>query len=248
MRLEKTNPDYFQSDIKHLAVIMDGNGRWAEKRNHRRIFGHVQGARQARAFIQFCSQAGIPFVSLFALSTENLLRPQSEVTALKKLLKKVFLKHSDFLMKERIKLHIVGDISVFSSDLQNLLKELCKKTKSHPGLNLIVALNYGGRQEILKGVQTIVKEIEEKRIQAKNLNENFLSRFFDTSPFPPPDLIIRTGGQTRLSNFYLWSSAYSELYFTETFWPDFNKACLEKALQKFHETQRRFGRLYADPV
>ena len=231
-----------KSRIKHLAVIMDGNGRWAEKNNHKRIFGHVQGAKQARSFIQYCSQLGLPFLSLFALSTENILRPENEVKALQKLLEKVFLKHSHFLMQEQIKLHILGDISIFPSSLQSLCKTICEKTKNHQGLNLIVALNYGGQQEILKAVQKIAEEIEQKKLQVKELNEKSLSAFLSSSHFPPPDLIIRTGGQSRLSNFYLWSSAYSELYFTDTLWPEFDRACLDKALQKFQRTQRRFGK------
>ena len=234
---------FLPQQLKHLAVIMDGNGRWAKNHNHKRIFGHVQGVKTTRRIIQHCSQIQLPFLSLFALSTENIERPKTEVKGLKNLLAKVFFKHSDLLMKEQIKLHILGDLSVFSSPLQNLCKKLCDKTKDHQGLNLIVALNYGGRQEILKAVQEIAKGIEQRIIQAKGINEKSLFSFFCSSQFPPPDLIIRTGGQVRLSNFYLWSSAYSELYFTETLWPDFDTKCLDKALQKFTAVQRRFGQL-----
>ena len=230
-------------ELKHLAVIMDGNGRWAEKKKRKREFGHIQGAKQARSLIRYCSELEIPFLSLFALSTENLLRPQTEVRALLKLLEKVFVKHSSLLMKKQIKLHILGDISVFPPDLQDLCQRFCEKTKQHTGLNLILALNYGGRQEILKGVKKIAREIEQKKMKPADLNEKSLSSFFNSSPFPPPDLIVRTGGESRLSNFYLWSAAYSEFYFTKTLWPDFDKTCLEKALRKFQKTQRRFGRI-----
>ena len=229
--------------LKHLAVIMDGNGRWAEQHNHNRIFGHVRGAKTTRWLIQHCSQIQLPFLSVFALSTENINRPSTEVKSLKKLLEKIFLNHSDLLMKEQIQLHILGDLSIFSPHLQDLCKTLCEKTKNHKGLNLIVALNYGGRQEILKSVQKIAGEIEQGRMQAKELNEKSLSSFLCSSAFPPPDLILRTGGQVRLSNFYLWSSAYSELYFTDTLWPDFDKTCLDKALKNFTTVQRRFGQL-----
>lgn len=232
-----------KTSLQHLAVIMDGNGRWAKKCNHGRIFGHVQGAKNTRSFIQHCSQLGIPFLSLFALSTENILRPEQEVKGLKNLLEKVFLKHSHLLMKEQIKLHILGDLSVFSSNLQSLCNNLCEKTKSHQGLNLIVALNYGGRQEILNAVQKVAEKIKRGVLQVKDINETSLSSFLCSSKFPPPDLIIRTGGQVRFSNFYLWSSAYSELYFTETLWPDFDKKRLDEALQSFNHRQRRFGRL-----
>lgn len=230
-------------NIQHLAIIMDGNGRWAEQHRHKRIFGHIQGAKTTRRLIQYCSQLKIPFLSLFALSTENVQRPEVEIKGLKNLLEKNFLKHSQLLMKKQIKLHILGDLSVFSANLQNLCKQLCEKTKNHQGLNLIVALNYGGQQEILRAVQEIAKEVKKDNIQIKDINKKSLSSFLCSSSFPPPDLIIRTGGQVRLSNFYLWSSAYSELYFTDILWPDFDKKCLNKALQNFNKTQRRFGQL-----
>ena len=232
-----------QGGLKHLAFIMDGNGRWAERHNRKREFGHIQGAKQARALIKHCSELHIPFLSLFALSTENLLRPPKEVKALLNLLEKIFIKHSSLLLKQQIKLHILGDTSAFPASLQSLCHKLCEKTKQHKGLNLIVALNYGGRQEILKGVQKIALEIEQKKRKAKDLNEETLSSFLSSSLFPPPDMIVRTGGESRLSNFYLWSSAYSEIYFTKTLWPDFDKSCLEIALKKFQKTSRRFGRL-----
>ena len=228
--------------LKHLALIMDGNGRWAKKHKHQRIFGHAQGAKKARQIIQYCSRLKIPFLSLFTLSAENMSRPKIEVKNLKNLLNTVFLKHSSFLMREKIKLHILGDIFAFPSSLQNLCQKFCEKTKNHQGLNLILALNYGGQQEILKAVQSLAKEIEQKKICPHNLDEKLFSSFLSSSRFPPPDLIVRTGGQTRLSNFYLWSSAYSELYFTDTLWPDFNTVDLDKALENFASAKRHFGR------
>lgn len=222
---------------------MDGNGRWAKKHSHRRIFGHVRGAKTSRRIIQYCSQIRLPYLSVFALSTENIRRPPEEVKALKKLLERMFLKHSDLLKKEQIRLHLLGDLSVFSENLQSLFRRLCEETKDHQGLNLIVALNYGGRQEILLALQAAVQKIEQGEMKTQDLNEQSLSTLFCTSQFPPPDLIIRTGGDVRLSNFYLWSSAYSELYFTDTLWPDFDKDDLEQAFKKFHSSQRRFGRL-----
>ena len=222
---------------------MDGNGRWAKQRNHARIFGHIRGAQTARSFIQYCSQLKLPFLSLFALSTENVFRPIEEVNALKKILKKVFLRQSSLLMKEKIRLHILGDLSVFSSDLREVCHGLCEKTKHHRGLNLIVALNYGGRQEILKAVQNLVKEVQKNKIQIEDIDEKLFSSFLPSSNFPSPDLILRTGGDVRLSNFYLWSGAYSEFYFTRILWPDFDKKCLDEALQHFYKTKRRFGLL-----
>ena len=153
----KQQEDSHKIGMKHLAVIMDGNGRWAERRKHARIFGHVQGAKKARSLIQYCSQLKLPFLSLFVLSTENILRPELEIKGLKKLLEKVFVKNSEFLIREQIKLHIIGDLSIFSSKLRYLCNSLCERTKNHQGLNLIVALNYGGRQEILNAIQDIAK-------------------------------------------------------------------------------------------
>ena len=239
----KQQTDLQKTHIKHLAVIMDGNGRWAEKHKHIRVFGHVQGAKRALSLIQQCSRIRLPCLSLFALSTENTLRPRWETEGLKKLLEKVFLKHSSLMMKEQIKLHIIGDLSIFSAKLQSLCERLCEQTNNHQGLNLIVALNYGGRQEIVKAIQKIAEKIKQNEIKVKDINEKSMAPFLASSKFPDPDLIIRTGGQLRLSNFYLWSSAYSELYFTETLWPDFDESCLNKALQNFNKVKRRFGRL-----
>ena len=222
---------------------MDGNGRWAKKKQQARLFGHIQGAKTTRWLIKHCAQIKIPFLSLFTLSVENCKRPKKELEGLKNLLEKVFLKHSQLLIKEKIRLHIIGDLSIFSSPLQKICKELCETTKTYKKLNLIVALNYSGRQEILTGVKNLAQKIKQGSLKSEDLNEKSLSSFLVSSSFPPPDLIIRTGGHIRLSNFYLWSSAYSELYFTKTLWPDFNKQSLDKALKSFSATKRQFGRL-----
>ena len=229
--------------LKHLAVIMDGNGRWAERRGHSRIFGHVQGAKTARSLIKICARGGLRFLSLFALSSENILRPQAEVASLQKLLEKVFLKHSSFLMKEQIQLRIIGDVSVFSSSLKKLINDLLTKTRPNKGLCLIVALNYGGRQEIIQAVKKAAQAVQKNQIPAQNIDEKLASSYFESSAFPPPDLIIRTGGRARLSNFYLWSAAYSELYFTNRLWPDFGTADLSAALASFEKAKRQFGLL-----
>lgn len=229
--------------LDHLAVIMDGNGRWAEQRGHRRIFGHVQGAKTARRVIKICARQGLRFLSLFALSSENVFRPQAEVAGLQKLLEKVFVKHSSFLMEEQIQLRIIGDVSVFPLALKKLINNLIEKTRQNKGLCLIVALNYGGRQEIIQAVKKVAQAAQKNQLQTKDIDEKRVSSYFESSAFPPPDLIIRTGGKVRLSNFYLWSSAYSELYFTKTLWPDFGTADLSKAFQSFAKTKRQFGLL-----
>ena len=221
---------------------MDGNGRWAESKNHKRFFGHVKGAKKAQWIVDTCAQLKLPYLSLFALSTENFLsRPKTEISILQNLLKKTLLKYSDFLMKRQIKLSFLGDLSVFSSPLQNLCRSLCEKTKNNQGLNLIMALNYGGRQEILQAFQKLAKKINKGSLSLQCLSEKNINPFFSSAQFPEPDLIIRTGGETRLSNFYLWSASYSELYFTKTLWPDFKREDLFLAFEHFKRARRKYG-------
>ena len=223
---------------------MDGNGRWAKSKNHRRFFGHVKGAKQAQKIVDICSQLKLPYLSLFALSTENFLsRPKAEISALQKLLERVLFKHFDFLMKRQIKLNFIGDLSVFSSSLKNLCENLSEKTKNNQALNLILALNYGGRQEVVQAFKNLRERIKENSVLAQSLDEKSIAPFFPSSGFPAPDLIIRTGGEQRLSNFYLWSASYSELYFTKTLWPDFGKEDLNKALEYFKNTRRNYGKV-----
>ncbi len=230
-----------QDSLKHLAIIMDGNGRWASQRNHRRLFGHVKGAKTAQSIIFKCLDLKIPYLSLFTLSTENTLRPESEIRDLTHLFEKIIFKHTKQFIEKDIQLHILGDISIFPSKLQTDLKAIQKKTKSNKGLNLIVALNYGGRQEIVNGAKKLVQKIQSGDLKINELTESQFGELLSSSQFPTPDLIIRTGGNLRLSNFYLWSSAYSEFYFTETLWPDFDEKCLDLALQKYSVTERKFG-------
>lgn len=222
---------------------MDGNGRWAQNRNHHRIFGHVRGAKKARELVETCSQKKISFLTLFTFSRENAQRPKEEVFVLFRLLEKALLKHSSLLKKLKIRLHTLGNISYFPDKISESLKSLKAETKHHKGLNLILALNYGGQQEILNGVKELSQNIEKGQIKAKNINKTLFEKYLSSCSFPPPDLIIRTGGQTRLSNFYLWSSIYSEFYFTPVLWPDFTKKDLNHALEKFAKTERRFGKL-----
>ena len=228
--------------LKHIALIMDGNGRWALTRNHPRVFGHIQGMKSSLKIIEHCSQIKLSYLSLFALSTENLKRSSSEVENLKKLLNKAFQKYSALLFKHKIRFHIIGDLSVFSENLQEQCKKLQQQTRSHQGLNLIIALNYGGRQEIVKAFQTGLNSYLKSNKDPEFFDEKQINSFFPSSSFPPPDLIIRTGGQTRLSNFYLWSAAYSELYFSKTPWPDFKPQNLEQAIEEFHKRKRHYGR------
>lgn len=227
--------------LKHIAIIMDGNGRWARRRGHRRVFGHIRGARRAREAVQTCSEKKIPFLSLFAFSTENALRPKEEVKFLVKLFEKILLEQKSFLKTLNVRLHLLGDISFFPKSVRDCLSALVSQSKKNKGLNLILALNYGGRQEIVQGMQKMAEEVQKRKIDPKDIDETFTARLFSSSVFPPPDLIIRTGGETRLSNFYLWSAAYSEIHFTKILWPDFNRVHLNKVIQKFFTKERKFG-------
>ena len=229
------------NSLKHIAIIMDGNGRWARQRSHRRVFGHIRGAKRAREAIQTCSEMGVPFLSLFAFSTENACRPSEEVKSLMKLFEKILSEQSSFLKKLNARLHLLGDVSFFSKKVRDCLSKLVSQSRENTGLNLILALNYGGRQEIVQSMKKLVEEIQNKKIDPKDVDEAFTNQLFPSSIFPPPDLIIRTGGETRLSNFYLWSAAYSEIHFTKTLWPDFNKEHLSQIIQEFFTKERKFG-------
>ena len=222
---------------------MDGNGRWAENRRRPRIFGHVRGARAAETLVTACSEKKIPFLTLFAFSSENRLRPKTEVKALFRLLEKAIARRASLLKELDIRLHVLGDLSPFPEKAVRLLEGLQQETANHKGMNLILALNYGGRQEILSAARALVREAAEGRLQEADLNQAAFERRLPSGGFPPPDLIIRTGGRMRLSNFYLWSAAYSELYFTPTLWPDFSEKELDKALGAFSRAERRFGRI-----
>lgn len=229
--------------LKHLAIIMDGNGRWAARRGKARAFGHAEGAEAAARIIRLCAKKKIPFLSLFALSAENTRRPKRELSGLNRLFERIFLKRASLLMEEGLRLHTLGDISFFPEKTQSLIKSLRQKTAGHRGMSLILALNYGGRQEMALAARRIAREARDGRLDPESVEEKTLSGFLDSSRFPPPDLIIRTGGDVRLSNFYLWGAAYSELYFTDVLWPDFDGPGLLKALERFSAARRKFGRL-----
>ena len=222
---------------------MDGNGNWAKKQGQKRFFGHIQGMKNTLKILEHCSDLKIPYLSLFVLSAENLDRPLVEVKALKNLLKKALNQYTDILFKKQISFHFIGDVSVFSQEIQDRLQEIKEKTRQHQGLHLILALNYGGRQEIQQAFDQALNyclKSKQKHLDKKNWLD-----FFPSSKYPPPDLIIRTGGQLRLSNFYLWSSAYSELFFTQKLWPEFSSKDLDQILQNFYKRNRRFGLLKA---
>ncbi|ASM35009.1 di-trans,poly-cis-decaprenylcistransferase [Campylobacter sputorum subsp. bubulus] len=222
--------------LKHLAIIMDGNGRWAKERSLMRINGHEKGAEVVDDIAMYCAKNGIQTLSLYAFSTENWKRPKNEVDFLMKLLKKFIIKQREKLIKNDIKFDTIGDISVFDSDLLNEILNLKELTKEGASLNLVLALNYGGRDEIVRACKKLVLANDE-------INEENISKTIDSASYGDVDLLIRTGGEIRLSNFMLWEASYAELEFTDTFWPDFNSKELDIMVKKFEKKHRRFGGL-----
>ena len=231
------------SSLRHLAIIMDGNGTWAKSRKHQRFFGHVKGMKTSLKIIKRCSEIKIPVLSLFTLSAENLQRPKKEIENLFKLLEKSFKKYGSLLFEKDISLSFMGDLSILPPSIQKLCFQFEKETSKHQGLKLVIALNYGGQQEILETVKKTYAYYFEKSSFPSEIQESKIRSFFSSSLYPDPDLMIRTGGERRLSNFYLWSVAYTELYFTKTLWPDFSPENLDLILEDFHQRKRLFGKL-----
>lgn len=226
---------------KHIAIIMDGNGRWAQVRHKPRIFGHIKGTRVAKKIITACSRKGIKNLTLYAFSTENWLRPKSEVIFLMDLLRRYLKKETENLVKENIRFSIIGDISKVPDDVREAIAKAMQTTAKCTGLSLVFALSYGSRQEITEAVRTIVAKVAVGEIKPGDIDESIVNAALSTYPTPDPDLIIRTSGELRLSNFLMWQAAYSELYFTSTLWPDFTETDLNNALHDYQNRQRRFG-------
>lgn len=227
---------------KHVAIIMDGNGRWAKARGHNRFFGHIRGASRAKMIIEESARLGLDSLTLFTFSTENWKRPQDEVSFLMLLLKKRLKRETRNLIQNNIRFDCIGDISRLPTSVLEQVKETKRLTRDNTGMKLTFALNYGGRQEILDAVQALAQKVKDSEITPEDITEDSLSRALQSSYLPDPDLIIRTSGESRLSNFFLWQAAYSEFYVTPVFWPDFTTDNLHKALEDFQKTERRFGK------
>jgi len=226
---------------RHIAIIMDGNGRWAKKRNLSRAAGHRAGAKTVDLITEECVKIGIEALTLYAFSSENWKRSQLEVNALMRLLKQSLQKNAKKIKRNNIKFNVIGEVDVFREDLKETIKNLMKETSANNGMLLTLALNYGARQEILNAVKLLVRQFQEKKMDPSSLKEEDLEKFLYTSSIPDPDLIIRTSGELRLSNFLLWQAAYSEFYFTDTLWPDFDAGELKLALTEYENRERRFG-------
>ena len=225
----------------HIAIIMDGNGRWAKQRNKNRIYGHNQAKKSVKECVEYCVEHKIKFLSLFTFSTENWNRPKLEVKALMKLLNTVIKDEINHLIEQNIKIKVIGDISKIPEKTEINLKKAINKTKNNSGLTLILAINYSGKWDILNATKKIL--IDKNQIDLKIFNYNVFENYLTTANIPEPELIIRTSGEHRISNFYLWQAAYSELFFTDILWPDFNKKELNNVIFEFQNRERRFGSL-----
>lgn len=227
---------------KHIAIIMDGNGRWAQEQGEDRLFGHYHGVESVRDIVEGCAEIGIKYLTLYAFSTENWDRPEYEVVGLMELLVSTIRKEAETLHKNNIRLHVIGDMSMLPAYAQQELNEALEITGGNTGLNLIMALSYSGRWELLNAVKSIASEVKNNRLQIEAIDQQVLQQYLSTSEFPDPELMIRTSGEYRISNFLLYQLAYAELYFTDVRWPEFRKKNLYEALIDYQNRERRFGK------
>lgn len=226
----------------HVAIIMDGNGRWARERGEDRLYGHYHGVESVRNIVEGCAELGIRYLTLYAFSTENWDRPQYEVSGLMELLVQTIRKEVDELNKNRIKLHVIGDLAKLPDYARKELMEALQLTRNNDGLNLIMALSYSSRWEIVEAVKQIAREAREGKLDTDSISHTSFSQYLTTAGFPDPELMIRTSGEYRISNFLLYQLAYTELYFSQVLWPDFRKENLYEALLDYQRRERRFGK------
>jgi len=226
---------------KSIAIILDGNGRWAERRNLPRAMGHKAGCETLEKTVEDCVRLGVECLTVYAFSTENWKRSALEVGALMKLLRFYMVKLIDVANKNNVKAVMIGDESRFEPDIRKGIKKLIEATKNNTGMVFAFAINYGGRDEIKRAVENIADDVESGKISKSDVSEELISSYLDTKDLPDPDLLIRTSGELRVSNFLLWQIAYSEFYITDTLWPDFDKEELLKAIESYSHRQRRFG-------
>lgn len=227
----------------HIAIIMDGNGRWAKKRFLPRLAGHKAGSETLREIIATCGELGVKYLTVYAFSTENWGRPKEEITGLFNLLRGYLDTELENLNKEGIRIETLGDMTKMPEDLRNKIDRAREKTKDNSTMQLNIALNYGSRDELLKGVQSLGRKVLEGSLDPEDITEDMIGAVLYTKDIPDPDLLIRTSGELRLSNFLLWQLAYSEFYFTDVFWPDFKRSELMKAIDVYQNRKRRFGKL-----
>jgi undecaprenyl diphosphate synthase len=227
---------------KHIAIIMDGNGRWAKEKGEDRLFGHLNGVESVRNIVEGAAELGVQYLTLYAFSTENWDRPAYEVTGLMELLIDTIRKEVPTLNKNNIKLHVIGDTNMLPAAARQELDEAIKETAANTGLNLIMALSYSSRWEINSAIKKIAVDVKDNKLLPDNITPDTIQQYLCTSAFPDPELMIRTSGEYRISNFLLYQLAYAELYFTHTLWPDFRKENLYEAIVDYQSRERRFGK------
>ncbi len=228
---------------RHVAIIMDGNGRWAKKKKMPRNYGHTQGSKNVEKICEEAYKMGIEYLTVYAFSTENWVRPQEEVEGLMKLLATYLETSIKTSAKNNMRVRVIGDTSKLSEDLRKSIAALEEASKNNTGLNFQVAINYGGRDDLLRAAKALAMDVKENKIEIDHIDEAMFNQYLDTKGIPDPDLLIRTSGEQRLSNFLLWQLAYTEFYFPEVLWPDFNKKELIKAVEYYSNRTRKFGGL-----
>lgn len=227
---------------RHIAIIMDGNGRWAKEKGQDRLFGHYHGVESVRNIVEGCAELRVQYLTLYAFSTENWDRPKDEVTGLMELLIDTIRQEVATLNKNNIRLHVIGNFEMLPVAAKKELDDAIAETKTNTGLNLIMALSYSSRWELTDAVKKIVADVKANKLNAEDITQDTLQQYLSTAQFPDPELMIRTSGEFRISNFLLYQLAYTELYFTETLWPDFNKENLYQAIIDYQLRERRFGK------
>jgi len=239
--MELTENSQITEVPKHIAIIMDGNGRWAKQNGQERIYGHVAGVEAVRKTVKAAAELGVEYLTLYAFSVENWNRPKEEVDGLMNLLVDTLVEEIDSLHNDGVQLQTIGDIPGLPINCQNTLSRAIEKTKNNSRITLTLALNYGARWEIIDAIKQIATKVKNKQIDIDSIDEAMISQHLNTVNTPDPELIIRTSGEHRLSNFLLWQSSYAELYFADVFWPDFDKEELNKAITNYQNRERRFG-------
>ena len=226
---------------RHIAIIMDGNGRWAKRRARPRTFGHSEGVEALRRTVEAAGELGVEYLTVFGFSTENWRRPIEEVNALFDLLRLYVARDLEKLTREGVRVRVIGERAGLQSDIAQIIENAEAKTRHNTKLNLIIAFNYGGQDEIARAARRVAAAAAAGEIKPEDINPDTFAAYLDTADMPAPDVLIRTSGELRLSNFMLWHAAYAELVFTETLWPDFGKEALEQAIETFQRRDRRFG-------
>jgi len=227
---------------RHIAIIMDGNGRWAKKQGQERLFGHTSGVDAVRDTVKACQRLGVKYLTLYTFSTENWNRPKDEVNGLMELMVKTIINELPDLMKNGVRIRTIGDLDGLPKGAHDEMLLAIEQTKKNASLQLILALNYSGKWELTEAMRKIADEIKQNALTVNDISEELIAKHLSTAPFPDPELLIRTSGEFRLSNFLLWQCAYSEFYFTDVLWPDFRGNHLEEAIIEFQQRERRFGK------